>query len=76
MDAPILLLFKVVFAQADYMVLKITLLKFTGKGAKCVPYLSLNFIPAGAFLLWAIQKSFTGGNIARAESLSVKECKI
>jgi len=57
------LLFKVVFAQADYVVLKSTLVKLTGKGAKCAPYLSLNFIPAGAFLLWAIQKSFTGDNI-------------
>lgn len=33
--------------------------------------LSLNFHPMpGALLLWAIQKSFNGGNKARAESLS------
>jgi hypothetical protein len=48
----------------------------TGKGARSAPCLSLNFIPAGAFLLWALQKSLSGGFKALAESLSMKECKI
>ena len=34
------------------------------------------FLPAGAFLLWAIQKSLSGDGDVRAESLSGKECKI
>ena len=59
--------------KVDYMVL-VQLL--TGKGAKCVLDLSLNIIPAGVFLLWAFQKSLSGGEKALAESLSVKECKI
>ena len=47
----------------------------TGKGLKACRS-SLNLIPAGVFLLWALQKSLSGGNKALAESLSVKECKI
>jgi hypothetical protein len=48
---------------------------FTGKGAKCVPVFP-EFHPAGVFLLWALQKTLSGGSKARAETLSVKECKI
>jgi hypothetical protein len=59
--------------KIDYMVL-VQLL--TGKGAKCVPDISLNSIPAGVFLLWAFRKSLSGGEKALAESLSVKESKI
>ncbi len=49
--------------------------KSTGKG-RDVCRSSLNFIPAGVFLLWAFQKSLSRGEKALVESLSVKECKI
>jgi hypothetical protein len=63
--------------QSPYvMVLPSHCARHRERGANSAPCLSLNFIPAGAFLLWALQKSFSGGFKALAESLSMKECKI
>ena len=57
--------------QSPYvMVLPSHCARHRERGANSAPCLSLNFIPAGALLLWAIQKSFNGGIIAREVSFA------